>query len=193
MTNGFEDPEGTGRAPTAALMDARTDRDSEARRWLLGATDDPRTAVRQWGNAGVALARCGLQFSAARLDGPLVWAAAGTEDSGVVADYLAAELGGGPVFADAAPYRYYALMPAAAATWREWPNLLDGRDDAAQLLSDDHFLGVPAPWIHAADKARSWWIHPYGEEGHLCSAEGVAHIVVCGRLALARRAEEGEG
>lgn len=150
--------------------------------WLAQASPDPEEALSEWAHSPAVLLPLGRLFTAVRIPGDLVHAAAGTGNAADVADILTQCLDG-PVIADARAGRhvvYYALLsPADAALWTR------GRD--AECLGEGVYLSVPYP--SRTEPPGPHWAVPPRAAGDLCDRESVASLVVLGasRLYRARR------
>ncbi|GAA1009890.1 hypothetical protein GCM10009564_26410 [Streptomyces thermogriseus] len=88
--------------------------------WLLSAARDRDVARREWLTHGAALLACGGIFSAVRMPGDLVRAAAQTADEAEVNGFLRRALDGGPVIHSRYADHYYVLVPGSTA-WRRPP------------------------------------------------------------------------
>ena len=158
-----------------ALVHTRVDQESAASHWLLSAHPEPSKARQEWfSEGGLVLLPLGTLFSAVRIPGPLVHAAAGSEDPTVVDAFLAEALFGGPVICDPRGCRYYALVPASTAV--RW------RDPRAECLGRGTYLGVPR--LDAVDpNAHAWssyWSVPMPSAAELCGPAAVAQLVAVG-------------
>ncbi len=152
-----------------------------AAKWLLSAADDAAAAQREWDTHGVALLRCGRAFTAVRITGSLVHAAAGTSAPDDVAAFLTDALDG-PVYADPRSSLYYALI-SAAAPWHL-------RDPAVERFGRDTYLGVPAT-DRTGPGPGSYWVVPVKRPRRLCPTLRVERLVAAGR-ARAEAAAGGE-
>jgi len=150
--------------------------------WLLSAAKEERTARQQWAEHGIALLSCGGIFSAVRIPGDLVRAAAGATRTEEVNAYLRQALNGGPVFVDTYSNLYYALVPSSTA--RCW-NVRDL--PGVECLGRDHYLGVPAT-DRTEPGGRSYWCVPMDSPGALCEPAAVVELVNNGQRR--REAEE---
>lgn len=148
--------------------------------WLASAALDPRKARDEWAERDVAVLPCGTLFSAVRMPGVVVHAAAGTHRPQGVREYLADALGEGPVVVDPVSRRYYALVPASAALrWEVAGTVCLGRGSC---------VGVPHPRCTEPRYGRSYWAAPMDSAGTLCAPGEVALVALAGR---SRRAAEG--
>ncbi|MEU6139075.1 hypothetical protein ABZ848_01805 [Streptomyces sp. NPDC047081] len=154
--------------------------------WLLQAADDPARAGAEWQTMEITLLRCGVRFSAIRVAGDIVCAAARSEGRAQVDEYLAAALHGGPVFVDRQSGRYYCLVPVGACAAWSMPG--------TACLGAGSYLGVPHPTIDSnRDQARSsWCVPPVRPETH-CQANAVAQMVHVGLFRLAAKKEAAGG
>jgi hypothetical protein len=144
--------------------------------WLLSAATDMREARDQWVSKGIALLRCGVVFTAVRIQADIVRAAAGTEDPEHIGVYLKEVLRGGPVFIDTSSQRYYVLVPASMSRLPQWAGSVPG----AECLGPGCFLGVPNPQRTEPDLSRSYWCVPMDGPGVLCSPDAVSLLVAYG-------------
>ncbi|MCM2388587.1 hypothetical protein [Streptomyces albipurpureus] len=154
--------------------------------WLLAAAAEPSRARFEWATYGVALLRCGGLFTAVRIPGALVRAAADTEEPEALAEFLAEALHGGPVFHDPRSRQYYVLTPASTA--RRW-SLQD-----ADCLGSNTFLGVPATDRVEPDLSYgAYWVVPMDSPGVLCAGQDAANLADFARVMVAKRQEEEDG
>ncbi|MGW0495006.1 hypothetical protein ACWD0Z_06080 [Streptomyces sp. NPDC003007] len=139
--------------------------------WLLAAAPDVQQARWEWGDGGLTFLRCGGLFTAIRLPGDLVRAAAGSSKATEVDAYLAEALGG-PVIASRG--RYYALVPPGTAD--EWPSLV------VECLGEGTYLGVPRVDRIGLDEETqaSYWSVVIPRPGVLCKAADVLALVMAG-------------
>jgi hypothetical protein len=148
--------------------------------WLLAAAADADLARAGWQEHGVALLRCGGEFTAVRIPAAVVTAAVGNDATEDVAARLA--LLGGGVFAVPRYGYFYALTPSGqAARWRE-PD--------SEVLAPDTYIGVPAvDRIGPAGGGGfgAYWVVPPMPRV-LCDASALAGLVRAGRSALAKTA-----
>ncbi|MEU9357718.1 hypothetical protein AB0D35_06325 [Streptomyces sp. NPDC048301] len=156
--------------------------------WLLCAAEDRKTARQGWERDGLALIRCGSLFSAVRIPGEFIRAAAGVdlkggwEEAPRVDAFLASALEDGPVIADWYAGQYYALVPASEG--RHWY----GRGTA--FLGAASYLGVPRPDVDEPGLARSYWSVPMESPGALCCPDALQAFALNAKaLAGARRRE----
>ncbi len=150
-------------------------RELAAAHWLLSAHPEPDQALQEWlSKGGLVLLPLGTLFSAVRIPGHLVHAAAGSEDPTVVDTFLAEALVAGPVICDPRGCRYYALVPAG--TTGRW------RDPRAECLGNGTYLGVPR--LDAVDPkhqaSSSYWSVPMFSAAELCGPAAVAQLVAVG-------------
>ncbi|MFF5984437.1 hypothetical protein ACFY78_36900 [Streptomyces olindensis] len=126
--------------------------------------------------------RCGSLFTAIRLPGDLVRAAAASSDPAKVSTYLAEALDGGPVIASRG--RYYALVPPSAGVAWEHPR--------AECLAWGTWLGVPPVTRTGCEDALGYWAVPVPGPGRLCDTNAVLQLVQLGqRLLLEQEASDG--
>jgi hypothetical protein len=147
--------------------------------WLLTAALDPVQARKDWPRVGTVLLRCGEVFTAVRMPGRLVEAAAGTGNPACMTTSLRELTGGGGVWADRHSRAVYFLVPAE--TTRAW------NVPGTQCLDDRYVVGVPWPGGDACeDGERTHWLVEMDAPGTLCSADAVAAVARRGRRALRR-------
>lgn len=154
-----------------------TERDSETERWLLsslvGASRDQARA--EWQALGMTLLPLGAHFSAVRIPGVLVQAAARSHDRPTMVVRLT-ECLRGPVIHDPCFDRYYALVPTS-------PDQV--RIAGTEYLSDGAYLGVPRT-DHTeidAEVLISYWAVPPTRPHTLCSLTAVREFVLLGHIA----------
>lgn len=148
--------------------------------WLLSVAADVERARADWTEHGVALFRCGPQFTAVRIPAGIVHAAAGTTTPDDVAADLAAL--GGPVFFHPRGQHFYALT-SPEARWRE-PD--------TEVLSPGTYIGIPAlDRMGPGEGLAAYWVVPLSGPGALCDAHAVARVVCAGRDALVKAAADG--
>ncbi|GHF72561.1 hypothetical protein GCM10018787_21480 [Streptomyces thermodiastaticus] len=152
---------------------ARWKRESAVAEWLLAAAEDPRSARAQWAAQDVALLVCGRQFTAVRLPGELVRAAAGGEDQDEndLNAFLGRALEGGPVTRDRSADHYFALVPVTT----EWPES-NPVFPAVEHLHRGWYLGVPAV-DRTKPYGRAYWSVPMRTPGCLCDPLLVRSLV----------------
>ncbi|MFZ4266645.1 hypothetical protein [Streptomyces arboris] len=161
------------------LVHSRRDRELAAATWLVLAARDRAKAQHEWATCGVALLRCAILFSAARLPAAFVHEAAGTTDRDQVAEFLKAALDGGPVFYDG-DRRYYALTPVSAA--RLW------RGEGIEWLGSETFLGVPATDVTGPDpRCAAYWCVPMDGPAALCQPAAVVRLARRGRALVEQK------
>ncbi|MGF1342966.1 hypothetical protein ACQSMD_23130 [Streptomyces flavovirens] len=159
--------------------------------WLLSAHSSPSLAREEWQEHKIALFPLGTLFSAVRIPGHLVSAAARTADLQEIDAFLDEVLSGGPVVCDAYGLRYYALVPGRVPrTWQaaadEW------RTQDVDCLGCGTYLGVPRLDIvdHYARGGRSYWAVPMPSAGVLCAPLSVARLIAAGADRSAGDVEE---
>lgn len=171
-----------------ALVHTTADRRLAVEHWLLstlpgGGRDRARM---EWQEHAVTMLPLGTLFSAVRLPGDLVLAAACSDWDPVQIDtFLKEALEGGPVVCDLHQRRYYALVPAGMpAKWRqaaeEWRTL------GVECLGRSTILGVPRVDATEADvdQYASYWSVPMPSAAKLCSPLHVARLIAAGCHAL---------
>lgn len=149
--------------------------------WLLAATPDVQQARWEWSEGGLTLLRCGGLFTAIRLPGDLIQAAAASSDRTEMDAYLADALGG-PVIASRG--RYYALVaPSAGVAWGH---------PSAEYLAWGTWLGVPPVTQTNCTDFLGYWAVPMRRPRELCDTNAVLQLV---RLAQQRTSgrEAGDG
>ncbi|MYX39061.1 MULTISPECIES: hypothetical protein [unclassified Streptomyces] len=140
--------------------------------WLASSALDPQRARDEWAERGFALLSCGSLFSAVRIPGDFVHAAAGTHDPQGIREYLADALAG-PVIVDPVSQRYYALVPASVP--------LRWNVAGTVGLGQGSCLGVPHPDRTEPRHGRSYWSVPMDSAGMLCVPGDVALVARIGR------------
>ncbi|MGW4983123.1 hypothetical protein [Streptomyces mirabilis] len=156
------------------LLTTGAERDLAITHWLLGAAPDLRQSRWEWAQDSQTFLRCGALFTAVRIPGVMVRAAAGTQDLGVVDRVLVEALGGGPVIATYGLSLYYALVPSTTA--RRWQEL------SAECLANRTLLAVPPVGRNTYD-GDAYWAAPMEGPAELCVPETVKRFV---RYALLR-------
>ncbi|MFE1272157.1 hypothetical protein [Streptomyces sp. NPDC058758] len=170
---GFQGPVET---EPGVLVHSRRSREAGAETWLILAARDAGEARRDWAEYGLALLRCGTNFTAIRIPADIVLAAAGTTDRATVAAYLATALDGGPCFFDGSSRSFYALAPRSTAGGWDVP-------DTECLSGADRFLGVPATTITEPDpRCAAYWVVPMDGPAALCDPEILRWFVTKGRI-----------
>lgn len=167
----------TPKSPTTAHVTTRAERALAVEHWLLQAAPDVPTARREWEATGMALLRCGGLFTAVRIPGAIVRAAAGTDEPPRVDVFLTEVLHGGPVFTVAGLDRYYALVGAAA--------LCDWDASGTERLPRGIRLGVPAVSLTEYVPGVGYWAVPMDSPAELCMAADLADMIAHGRARLA--------
>ncbi|MGI5438349.1 hypothetical protein ACQEV4_13290 [Streptomyces shenzhenensis] len=162
-----------------------TDRHLATEHWLLSTLDGPHhdRARLEWQEHGVALLPLGGLFSAVRLPGRLVEAAAGRPFASAEVDaFLAETLHGGPVIYDPHGQRYYALVPATMpVTWKHAVD--DWQVVDVDCLGRGTYLGVPrvtATRLEAQARV-SYWAVPIASAALMCAPLTVARLIAAGR------------
>lgn len=152
-----------------------------AEEWLLAAHPAPDQARTEWRERGIALLPLGTPFSAVRIPGRLVEAAAGTDDPREVDAFLEDALEGGAVICSPHGLRYYTLVAASGPdTWHTATG--DGLPLGLDWLGRDTYLGVPRlDAMGATGRAlASYWAVPLVSAGALCSPPDLARLVAAG-------------
>ncbi|MEU1306370.1 hypothetical protein [Streptomyces shenzhenensis] len=170
-----------------------TDRHLATEHWLLATLDGPHRdrARLEWQEHGVALLPLGKLFSAVRLPGRLVEAAAGHPFASTEVDaFLAETLHGGPVIYDPHGQRYYALVPATMpVTWKQAVD--DWQVVDVDCLGRGTYLGVPrvtATRLEAQARV-SYWSAPIASASLLCAPLAVARLIAAGRHRMPQEPE----
>lgn len=158
----------------------RADRLLAVEQFFLAAAQDSTTARDHWTVGRTVLVRCGGLFTAVRIPGDIVRAAARSEDRTKVDAYLADALQGGPVFTEAGLSRYYVLVPAG--TTARW------RIPGGECLERGTYLGVPAPGRAQFEEGFGYWPVPMDSAGELCDPVLVRDLVLLGRPPATARA-----
>ncbi|MFE2541021.1 hypothetical protein [Actinacidiphila glaucinigra] len=145
--------------------------------WMGAAALDPGRARQEWAEFGMTLLECGTLFSAVRMPGDMVHAAAQSRDPRAMGAFLAGALDGGPVIVDPVSERYYALVPASVALrWDVAGTLCLGRNSC---------VGVPYPDRTEPRVGRPFWSVAVDSPGILCVPGDVALVARAGRSRLA--------
>jgi hypothetical protein len=158
-----------------------SDRRLATEHWLLSAHPSPGRARVEWHEHGVTAVRCGGLFSAVRLPGDLVQAAAASKRPDDIDDTLAELLSGGPVICDTRGPRYYALVPASVS--RSWTDAVrDWQQAGIACLGVGTYLGVPRLDLVPSrpPRAVSYWSVPMESPGALCRPFAVARLIAYG-------------
>jgi len=153
--------------------------------WLLSATTSITQARMEWEQHGIAMLRLGSLFSAVRLPGRLVHAAAASNRPKDIDEFLENALDGGPVICDPHGPRYYALVPASMPrTWHDAAD--DWRPLDVELLGHGCFLGVPRvdADTHNPRTWASYWSVAMPSLGVLCPPLAVARLIAIGARQL---------
>ncbi|XUL90983.1 hypothetical protein ACQ86D_33770 [Streptomyces galilaeus] len=140
----------------------------------------------EWREHAVTMLPLGTLFSAVRLPGDLVLAAACSGwDPEQVDAFLDETLDGGPVICDPHQRRFYVLVPASMPDkWRkaaeEWRPL------GVECLGHGTILGVPRvdATESSADVYASYWSVPMSSAGVLCAAVDAARLIAAGQREL---------
>lgn len=171
-------PAGPGDTPARApaghpepIVSTRAERLRAVEQFLLAAAQDPTTARHNWAVGHNVLVRCGVLFTAVRISGDTVRAAAGSQDRTEVDAYLADTLHG-PVFTEAGLARYYALVPPSTA--HHW------RLPGGECMQRNYFLGVPAPRYTEYEEGFPYWPVPMDSPSELCDPVRVSNLVLRG-------------
>lgn len=171
------------------LVHTPADRRLATEHWLLSTLDGPRRdrARMEWNEQQVSLLPLGTLFSAVRLPGHLVLAAAGLRwQPSQVDAFLDEVLDGGPVICDPHGCRYYALVPASMPeTYRQAAE--DWRPLGVDLLGRGVYLGVPKVDAVEFDERAcvSYWSVPMASAAMLCHPLHVARLIAAGQRELA--------
>ncbi|MFG3022268.1 hypothetical protein ACGFZQ_27595 [Streptomyces sp. NPDC048254] len=141
--------------------------------WLLLAAPDVARARQEWDEQGDTVLKCGVLFTAIRLPGDLVQAAAGTTDPAGIDAFLIKALDGGPVCTGAGLTYYYALVEGGACY--EW------RAAGTECLPRRTYLGVPAVQLTQYQPGAAYWPSPMDSPGDLCALDKVQALVALGQ------------
>jgi len=153
--------------------------------WLAGGHPNGDQAREEWEARGIALMPLGRAYSAVRLPARLVHALAGTVDRHESDAFIAQALRG-PVIADRAGVRYYALVaprvppnygPHVGARWAEL---------GVEILGAGTHMGVPRHGITFDPEVplRSYWVVPMRSAGQLCDPVLVVQLIAAARDAM---------
>jgi hypothetical protein len=157
-----------------------TERDFETERWLLSTlVGEGRDRARvEWQELGMTVLPLGTHFSAVRIPGALVHAAAKGDEQSTVTMRLAEYLRG-PVIHDPGFDRYYALVPTST----DQVGVVGG----TQYLSSGTYLGVPRTDQVELDKETlgSYWAVPMAGPQALCRLVDVCEFVLLGHILTA--------
>ncbi|WP_157869146.1 hypothetical protein [Streptomyces atriruber] len=158
--------ETTGRSPSVGISDFPRPVNA-AFDWLARAQQEPRQALREWAEQGIALLPLGTRFNVVRLPARLVHTAVGTDDLEIVTATLA-QLLDGPVIHNRPQAVYHALVePCPVARWA-CPN-------NAPMLGIGQFLSIPASDL-TGPTGLYWAVRPR-IVGDLCPVPSVAALV----------------
>lgn len=163
--------------PASRELDA-TDAELAVEQWLLTAARDVQQARWEWEEDGPTFLRCGPTFTAIRLPGDLIRAAAGSSDPAAVDPFLAEALNGGPVIGPHGLHDYYALVPPTSG--------LRWKHHDIECLAWGMWLAVP-PVRRTAYRAgghEEYWAVPVSEPAELCDVVAVDELARCGRQRL---------
>lgn len=174
------------------LVHTSADRRLAIEHWLLSTLPGPgrEQARTEWQTSSMTMLRLGTLFSAVRIPGRLVLAAA---SQGPKRDQLDAFLGealaGGPAIYDPHSDQYYALVPASMA--EKYKQLAEfWRPLGVELLGRDTYLGVPpVDVIQFEPQCVSYWAVPMSSAAVLCPPLAVARVIEAGRRADAKSAD----
>ncbi|MEV0175405.1 hypothetical protein AB0I00_30345 [Streptomyces sp. NPDC050803] len=153
--------------------------------WLLSACSSADRARMEWQQHGITMLRLGGVFSAVRLPGRLVYAAAASARPDDVDPFLEDALDGGPVICDPHGPRYYALVPAGMP--RKWRAAADDWEPlGVECLGHGAYMGVPR--VTAVEHNPNWasyWSVPMPSAGVLCPPLALARLIAEGARRLA--------
>lgn len=171
------------KAEPGVLIHPASDRRLATEHWLLSTLPENRRARArlEWREQGVAMLPLGTLFSAVRIPGNIVHAAAGHHSPTQATRFLTETIDG-PVICDPRGHRYYALVPASTPrTWRRRLDDLRTRD--VDVLGHGTLLGVPPLDRTEFDPltAASYWAVPMESAGVLCRSLVVGRLVGAGR------------
>ena len=180
------------RAVEPVAVHTSSDRRMAVEHWLLSTVPGGANRARmEWQKHAVTMLPLGTLFSAVRLPGDLVLAAAHSGWNPLVLDAFFDEvLDGGPVICDLQQRRYYALVPAGMPVkWQtaaeEWSSL------GVECMGRGWVIGVPRVDITEpdADVYPSYWSVPMPSPAMLCAPLHVARLIAAGCHALGRDVE----
>ncbi len=158
--------------------------------WLARGHTAPGQAVQEWRERGIALMPLGRAYSAVRIPADLVHAVAGVADRRKADEFIAEALCG-PVIADRAGVRYYALVsPKVPPNYA--PHVGEGWSAlGVAILGAGTDMGVPRHGIRfdPAMPLRSYWAVPVTSAGQLCDPARVVRLIAAARDAIAERAD----
>jgi len=160
----------TSQPETEVITGAERARGIEA--WLLLAAPDANKARKEWKKMGATLLRCGELFTVVCIPGPIVGAAADTDDPAGVDGFLAQVLDRVPVFATVGLNRYYAPVPGGA--------FYDWKVPGSACLSRATYVGVPAVHLTRYEPGVLYWASPMDTPGDLCDEVKVEALVLSG-------------
>ncbi|MFJ5265910.1 hypothetical protein ACIQAC_36155 [Streptomyces sp. NPDC088387] len=163
----------------------RADRVRGVEAWLLLAAPDEGKARAEWEKKGAAILTCGTLFTAVRIPGSIVRAAAGTVDPETVDRFLREAVDGGAVFAVEGLHVYYALVPGGTAY--DW--FVPGAD----CLFRGVRIGVPAVRLTEYAPGVQYWASPMDNPGDLCTVDKVEALVLTGWRQLKHEARGWSG
>jgi hypothetical protein len=155
--------------------------------WLLSTVPSARDRARlEWQKRAITIMPLGTLFSAIRLPGDLVQAAAYSSwNPEVLDEFLDHALDGGPVICDLRYRRYYCLVPAGMpARWHtaaeEWRSL------DVKCMGRGWSVGVPGVDVTEPDDGRypSYWSVPMPSAGMVCTPLHVARLIAAGSRVL---------
>ncbi|MCH5677817.1 hypothetical protein [Streptomyces gilvus] len=178
-------------AQEPTLVTTTADRRLAAEHWLLAGSSDRDRTRAEWRTQGVAMFPLGVRFSAVRLPGALVLAAAGLRWPARADEFLGEVLEGGPVICDPrGDLRYYALVPASVpVTWHQ--AVEEWRAMDVDCLGRESIMGIPR--LGEVEPNRrppaSYWSVPMASPGELCAPLAVARLIAAGRHQLGERTE----
>jgi hypothetical protein len=173
---------------SGALVHTSADARLAVEQWLLSTVPGVgrERARMEWQEHAVTLLPLGTLFSAVRLPGDLVLAAACSRwDPPTIDAFLDETLDGGPVICDLNQHRFYALVPASMpAKWKGAAE--DWRPLGVECLGHGTVLGVPRTDATEADAQRyaSYWSVPMPSAAMLCAPLHVARLIAAGAQRL---------
>lgn len=166
------------------LVHTSADRRLAVEHWLLSTVPGVgrERARMEWQEHAVTMLPLGTLFSAVRLPGDLVLAAACSDwDPPTVDAFLDEMLDGGPVICDPHQRRFYALVPASMPIkWRQ--AAADWRRVGVDCLGHGTILGVPRVDTTEFDAQvyASYWSVPMSSAAMLCAPLHLARLIAAG-------------
>lgn len=158
--------------------------------WLARGHPDPGKALKQWQEHRIALMPLGRAYSAIRIPARLVHAVVGSSDRSESDAFIATALRG-PVIADRAGVRYYALV-APLVPPNYGPHVGDRWGElGVEILGTGTDMGVPRHGTAFDPEVplRSYWVVPVASAGQLCDPARVVRLIATARAAMTESPE----